>query len=175
MKDNGECWLDVVNFHGHECGGLAIGFRAALLAKNLLDIKDETADEDIVCLSETDACGVDAIQVLLKCTVGTGSMRIDYNGKSAFSFYNRSNNKSVRLISKNIPDCATKKEKLLKILTLADKDIFDIKPTRKPFPERAKIYQSVKCHKCGESTAENAVKIIDNKPYCIDCTIEGLL
>ena len=35
---------------------------------------DFSADEDVVCIAENDACGVDAIQVLLGCSVGKGNL-----------------------------------------------------------------------------------------------------
>ena len=36
QKEYLELWKGCVEFHGHECGGLAVGFRAALYAKELL-------------------------------------------------------------------------------------------------------------------------------------------
>ena len=61
MKD--KIWKKCVEFHGHECGGLTIGYKAALYAIELLEIKTEdglcvSEDEQIVCISENDACGV---------------------------------------------------------------------------------------------------------------------
>ena len=41
---NTELWDKCKAFHGHECGGLTIGYKAALYAIKLLDLKtDETA------------------------------------------------------------------------------------------------------------------------------------
>ena len=57
-------WERCVAFHGHSCGGLAIGYRAALYAASVLQLSF-SEDEQVVCISENDACGVDAIQVLL--------------------------------------------------------------------------------------------------------------
>lgn len=56
-------------FHGHECGGLTIGYKAALYAIRLLELTpgDEekysciSDDEQVVCIAENDACGIDAI------------------------------------------------------------------------------------------------------------------
>ena len=36
---NDKIWKKCVEFHGHECGGLTIGYKAALYAMELLDIK----------------------------------------------------------------------------------------------------------------------------------------
>ena len=58
-----QLWEKCVEFHGHECPGLAIGFRAFYVAKEKLNL-NFSKDEEIVCVTENDACGVDAIQVL---------------------------------------------------------------------------------------------------------------
>lgn len=69
---------------------------------------DFSADEDVVCITENDACGVDAIQVLLGCSVGKGNLLFHLRGKQAFSFYNRKTGKAVRLVlpphSGGVPD-----------------------------------------------------------------------
>ena len=54
-------WERCVAFHGHECGGLTIGYQAARYAKELLELTFSD-DEEVVCITENDACGVDAIQ-----------------------------------------------------------------------------------------------------------------
>ena len=64
MDEEKVLWKKCVDFHGHECGGLTIGYKAALYAIKLLNLKF-SGDEEVVCISENDACGVDAIQVLL--------------------------------------------------------------------------------------------------------------
>ena len=78
-------WQDCADFHGHECAGLTIGYKAALYAIELLNLQ-KAEDEEVVCVSENDACGVDAIQVILSCTVGKGNLLFHLTGKQAFSF-----------------------------------------------------------------------------------------
>lgn len=56
-------WEKCVAFHGHACGGLTIGYKAAQYAIKLLELTF-SEDEQVVCISENDACGVDAIQVM---------------------------------------------------------------------------------------------------------------
>ena len=51
---------EIINFHGHECPGLAIGYRMACSAMEALkSIRAE--DEELVAIVENDACGVDAL------------------------------------------------------------------------------------------------------------------
>lgn len=168
MEDN-ILWNKCVDFHGHACPGLAIGYKAAILAKEILQISDVNDDEDIVCVSETDACGVDAFQVIFKATVGSGSTRITYKGKNAFSVYDRQSGKSVRLVWKSDIVSDSKEEKMNKILNTSSDNLFLIKETKGDFPARAKIYKSYRCSICDEITAENAISNINGKFLCIDC------
>jgi len=61
-----------VEFHGHICPGLSIGYRAALAGMDRLN-EERAPDEEIVAIVETDACSADAVQVLTGCTFGKGS------------------------------------------------------------------------------------------------------
>ena len=56
-----------IDFHGHNCPGLTIGIRAAELARLKLAVH-KTANS--LCVTETDMCGVDAIQFLTGCSFG---------------------------------------------------------------------------------------------------------
>ena len=84
--DQKALWEKCVAFHGHECGGLTIGYKAALYAIDLLGLKFSD-DEQVVCITENDACGVDAVQVILGCSVGKGNLLFHMTGKQAFNFY----------------------------------------------------------------------------------------
>ena len=72
MMDEKKLWEKCAEFHGHVCGGLTIGYKAALYAIELLELTF-SEDERVVCVAENDACGVDAIQVVLGCSVGKGA------------------------------------------------------------------------------------------------------
>ncbi len=51
-----ELWEKAAAFHGHVCGGLTIGYKAALYAIELLG-RAFSEEEDVVCISENDAGG----------------------------------------------------------------------------------------------------------------------
>ena len=69
---NRELWDKCVGFHGHECPGLAIGFRACEAAVEKLGVSF-SKDEEVVCITENNACGVDAVQLITGCTFGKGN------------------------------------------------------------------------------------------------------
>lgn len=163
-----ELWEKCAAFHGHECGGLTIGYKAALYAIELLNLHFSD-DEQVVCITENDACGVDAIQVILGCSVGKGNLLFHLRGKQAFSFYNRTTGRSVRLVLKDRPQGMSRQESFAYYQSLAPRDMFTVKETTITLPESARLFQSIKCENCGETTAENMIRLENGKKLCLDC------
>lgn len=166
-----QLWDDCVKFHGHAFGGLASGYRAAEVAASILGFElGRTGDEDIVCVAENDACGVDSIQCLLSCTVGKGNMILRPRGKSAYSFFDRNTGKSVRLVLRPIDRESMTKEQIIGyIMNSPAESIFDIKDVGFQLPERARMFGSRTCECCGESAREDLVRFQDGKVVCLDC------
>jgi formylmethanofuran dehydrogenase subunit E len=167
-------WEKAVAFHGHICGGLTIGYKAALYVRRLLRV-EFSPDEEIVCVTENDACGVDAIQAMLGCSVGKGNLLFRLRGKQAFSFFNRATGASVRLILKeNLFDqsgCVSKDDRQKYLFATDPEKLFDQKKVPFTLPEPARIFRSVPCENCGEKTAENHIHLADGKKLCEDCFI----
>ena len=161
-------WQDCVNFHGHECGGLTIGYKAILYAIDLLKL-EFSDDEQVVCITENDACGVDAIQVMLGCSVGKGNLLFHICGKSAYSFYNRKTGKSVRLVLKAAPAGMTKEESFAYYQACKPEEIFTVKETTLPLPEKAQLFESYACDCCGERTGAKWIRAAGDKKLCLDC------
>ncbi|MDD3168892.1 MAG: FmdE family protein, partial [Eubacteriales bacterium] len=128
-----------------------------------------SADEEIVCVTENDACGVDGIQVLLGCSAGKGNLIFRIRGKQAFSFFNRSNGASVRLVLKQLPKMESREAKQNYILEAPLNEVFEIKKPGYPLPETARLFPSIDCELCGESTAEPYVRLENGKKVCMDC------
>ena len=166
-----QLWDACVAFHGHACGGLTIGYKAAVYAMELLGLT-HAEDEAVVCIAENDACGVDAIQVILGCTAGKGNLLFHLRGKQAFSFYNRTTGKSVRLVLRERPAGMTREESFQYLQSKEPEELFDVKETKIPLPEKARIFDSVICEKCHERTGSNWIRLVNGKKYCIDCCRE---
>ena len=167
MIDEKALWEKAADFHGHTCGGLTIGYKASLYAIRLLGIQF-SQDEELVCITENDACGVDAIQAILGCSVGKGNLLFHITGKQAFSFYNRKTGKSVRLVLRPRPSM-TREESFAYLQGKAPEELFDVKETRITLPERAHLFNSVPCSVCGEVTGEHFCRLVDGQPVCLDC------
>ena len=172
---SGETLQKLIGFHGHNCPGLTIGIRAAEYALN--EFKD-TDKSDLLCITETDMCGVDAIQFLTGCTFGKGNLlHVDY-GKAAFSFYDLNSGKAVRFLLR--PEAKRDKkgdkpdrEELQQLLM--DKpleEIFELTPVDGRAPRRARILESICCENCSEETMESRTRRFDGKTLCIPCFLK---
>lgn len=166
--ERAELWEMAAAFHGHKCGGLAIGWAASLLAMELLDVSGPAPDEEIVCVSENDACGVDAIQAILGCTAGKGNLLFRLRGKQAFSFFSRKSGRGFRLVLKELPPME-RGEKLAYMLAAEPRELFSATATSSGPPPRAMIFGSAKCSVCGEITAEPWLRVRDGNTVCLDC------
>lgn len=163
-------WKKCAEFHGHTCPGLASGYRATEVAMGKLGIPIERAkDEELVCISENEACGVDAIQCLLSCTAGKGNMIFRPAGKMAYTFFSRKSGKGVRLVMKPFDRSGDREAIMKKILTAPAEDIFDIKEPKVKIPEKARMFDSVQCDKCGEFCRDDKIRLQEGKKFCIDC------
>lgn len=187
---------ETIAFHGHSCPGLAIGIRVAEYVKNEFP---ETPPAALACITETDMCGVDAIQYLTGCTYGKGNLIHRDYGKTAFSFYDRENDKGIRLLLK--PESrgehygeltemmekngavALSEEELQKLhelrstienrlMTLPLEDIFSVEELPSKPPRPARILQSLTCEDCGEQTMESRTRRFAGQTLCIPCYLK---
>jgi formylmethanofuran dehydrogenase subunit E len=164
-------WEKCVEFHGHQCPGLAIGFRASEIAARELDEEmSALRDEEIVCVTENDACCVDAVQVLTGCTIGKGNLIYRPTGKMAFTFFCRTSGKNIRVVlkPKANPDIS-RQEWQEQLLGAPAEDLFWVKEPGYSLPERARLFSSVICEKCGESAPEHMMRLSEGKKVCLDC------
>lgn len=161
-------WQKCVAFHTHACGGLTIGYKASLYAIELLSLTP-SGEEDTVCIAENDACGVDAIQVILGCSVGKGNLLFHLRGKQAFSFYHRKTGDSVRLVLKPNPKQMSRQEAFAYYQAQDPVDLFEVKQTTIPLPEKARLFGSCRCDRCGEETGLNWIRLAGDQKLCLDC------
>ncbi|OPX72325.1 MAG: FmdE, Molybdenum formylmethanofuran dehydrogenase operon [Methanoregulaceae archaeon PtaB.Bin108] len=185
---------EVVKFHGHFCGGITLGYIAAKIAiRELRAGRDE--DEQLVAIVENDACGLDAIQMVSGCTIGKGNLILRNHGKHVYTFINRVTNDAVRISSKGwpqdeSPDLKILREKvwagtanpdeillkrkledehIARMLSEPPEKYFDVKHVKAEIPGKARIFNSVKCAKCGEMVAESRARVQDGGIVCIPC------
>jgi formylmethanofuran dehydrogenase subunit E len=163
---------EIIQFHGHECPGLAIGYKMATAAMERLESL-RAEDEELVAIVENDACGVDALQCVTGCTFGKGNLRFHDYGKQVYTIYSRSSRLGVRVLfhGKGIPEGlhANRSAFANWILSAANDSILSVTPISISEPEPARIRKSIPCAFCGESVMESRIRQLHEKPACIPC------
>ena len=183
-----------VAFHGHWCPGLSTGIRVAAWAMQNMGT---AADEEIVAVTETDMCAVDAIQALVGCTFGKGNLIFRDRGKVAFSFFRRSDGKKARLVQKLREDDLSrrmkqirqelealpkdrqaeleekaellKKERIQQILSLPFEELFLVGEPLCDMPHTARRLPTIICDECGEGVMSTRIRKVNGRNLCIDC------
>lgn len=184
---------NAIDFHGHSCPGLAIGYRVSLRA--LMEFSDRSKDEELVAVVENNSCTVDAIQVLTGCTFGKGNLIFNDYGKQVYTFIKRLSGKGIRISvnwrkpletdeekriweryikgerSQSIMKFVHNKKasKIRHILNADEKDIMTIKKFKGKVPPEAEIYQNTKCEICNEQMMEPRARLKEGKIVCIPC------
>ncbi len=188
-------WEKAVEFHGHVCPGLAIGYRVAEIAlKHLKEMR--SPDEELLAIVENDACGVDAVMVMTGCTLGKGNLIFRDLGKQVYTFGSRSSNRALRisvdgakvhrsesqkdeLRSKVFSGTATKVEKaqfdlarnqrIEQILHMPEEEFCKVEQIDFQLPTKALLFPSVQCARCGEYVMEPRARVRDGQFVCLDC------
>jgi len=198
MKDEkillSEDFKRCVEFHGHICPGLAIGFRAARILMERLNAC-RAVDEELLAIVESDACGDDAIQVMTGCTFGKGNLIFRNYGKHAFTLVDRKGGRALRVsyrptIFKADPEYLAlsdqvqtdeaspiqlerfrqlRVERAKKILGAESEVLFKIEEISPDIPPKAVIVESGTCNFCGELTKMDLLRKINGKKICIPC------
>ncbi|HMK48623.1 MAG TPA: FmdE family protein [Thermodesulfovibrionales bacterium] len=184
---------DVVEFHGHACPGLALGFRVSMYV--LKKLGNRAQDEELIALVENNSCAVDAVQVLTGCTFGKGNLIFRDYGKHVYTFMKRPSGEGIRLsVDWKSPEetdeekrvwerymkgdysdevmkivHSRKARKIGFILNAVDEDLFSVREGAMTLPEEARIYPSVVCAGCNEKVMEPRARIKHGKVVCIPC------
>jgi formylmethanofuran dehydrogenase subunit E len=189
----------IVEFHGHLCPGLLIGYRASKAGLARLGI-ERARDEELVAVVENDACGVDAVQYLTGATFGKGNLVFKDLGKHAFSFFSRDRGTSVRVvlrpeaidderrskIKRQLSEASTPQERataeeqlraareraIESLLAKPDDELFWFKETQGELPAPARVLPAIICDRCGEGVMESRVAMRQGECLCLTCAAE---
>lgn len=182
---------DAIQFHGHLCPGLALGYRVAKAALRELDA-ERPHDEELAAVVENDSCAADAIQYITGCTFGKGNLLFRDLGKHVYTFYNRRTGKGIRIsedfrgfendarypelkkrqeagedVTRDLQQF--KQEKVAAILKADDTEFLKIEAVTNAPPSLARVRSSVRCAECGERFMESRGRIKNGKIVCMSC------
>ncbi|MEM1635191.1 MAG: FmdE family protein [Thermosphaera sp.] len=163
----------------------------------------ETINEEILAVVETNNCFADGVQVATGCTFGNNSLIYLDLGKNAVTLVKRGSRRGVRVyidsdrIKKDIPVEARElfhrvvverkgtreeaerlnkvwREIGLKMIDLPEGmfDVMEVEITEEL--ERAPVFESVRCSKCGELAMSTRIVYVGDKPFCKSCANAGV-
>lgn len=118
-----ELFDKAVEYHGHVCGGITIGYRAVLYAGDLLDLYLDGSD-NVECISECNTCPADAIRALLNCTEDNGRLTINATGNMVFTFKDLTEGQTLKLTLKKPDRVLAKDEMQVYYRMCPDEDLF---------------------------------------------------
>lgn len=182
---------EVIQFHGHLCPGLALGYRVAKAALRELGT-ERPHDEELVAIVENDSCAADAIQFVTGCTFGKGNFIFRDFGKHVYTVFSRARGKGVRISEDfrgfendqrfsdikrrqkagedvGVERQAYMMEKAAAILKAEEKDLLIIQPVTSLPPAEAKVRSSLRCAVCGEKFMESRGRVKKGEIVCIPC------
>lgn len=188
-QDFQEC----IDFHGHVCPGLAIGYAAVKAASKVMPL-GASEDEELVAIAENDSCSVDAVQKLLSCTFGKGNLIFRDWGKQVFTFFDRTTSRGVRVSFKGpLPGGDERhalkmkidsgfadesdmrrwhelRENAVRALVETPDSFFDVREVRIETPQKAFIVDTKACEKCGEPTRVDRMTEEQGRCLCKECS-----
>jgi len=78
-------WEQVIDFHGHTCPEIALGYRVAQIAIRELGIRP-APDSELLVRADTHSCALDAFQVLNHVTYGRGNLTVNEKKSHVYHF-----------------------------------------------------------------------------------------
>lgn len=183
-----------IDFHGHTCMGVTIGYLAAKICLERLKV-ERSIDEELITIVENDACCCDAIQVLTGCTFGKGNFFYKDYGKMAFTFGSRATGEGIRLVlrqeifeipereqelaelihtGKSSPDERNEYEQLYEsrgeeLFNRGAEAFFSIEEIDLGSPPMAPRAPSKPCDTCHEMVMETKLEDVEGKHICRAC------
>lgn len=102
--------------------------------------------------------------------MGKGNLLLKPRGKQAFTFYRRGEPEGVRIcwIAPR-SDGLSREERIERCLYAAPEGLYRVSRVAVPAPSEARVSPSLACAACGELTAEPMVRLLEGRPYCLDC------
>lgn len=189
-------WEKVIAFHGHPCCLLAVGYRAAKLALDLLTV-DFASRHRLIAVVENRTCAADAVQILTGCTFGKSNFLYRNYGKYVFTFglatapeawrislkpgvLEREGKDFVMLMEKVANQMATESEEsefyrrqgpLMEYILKGPADeLFKIEKVPGPLVRPYLSLELVRCGRCGEEVTKAYVRVREGQLICGGCS-----
>lgn len=165
------------DFHGHICGGIAIGTKLAMYGIKLMNMELNKKNKNLIIFLEIDRCMSDAVQAVTGCSMGKRSLKQMYYGKFATTFYNMDTGEALRIsdadANKKYKNKETKEEMIERFEKTSSEKLFKVERVKVKINESeipGTPHTSVFCSVCNEKVTDDRHKIKGGKPICISCS-----
>lgn len=169
-----EYFMEKANaFHGHVCGGIALGIRTSLAAMKALGLDPHQKHKNIIVYTEVDRCMTDAIMVVTGCSPGRRSLKLVDYGRFAMTMINLDTGKALRGTIKMEHRRDEPIEDMLKrIAATSDEDLINLQEVKVDIPENdlpGKPRRTAVCSVCGERIMDGRDCLFEGKTLCRGC------
>jgi|WetSurMetagenome_2_1015567.scaffolds.fasta_scaffold00334_5 formylmethanofuran dehydrogenase subunit E len=171
---------EAARFHGHRCGGLALGYRMAVVAMQRLNVT-RAENGNLVAIVESASCCADAIQCVTGCTCGKGNVVFKNYGKLALTLFSRTAHKAVRVAPFPLEDKRKKRKRgeprkslggwINWTLTAVAEEVLSIEEVSIDEPVYRRRIEAVTCLSCGELVSKPHTRLKNGKRVCLSCLI----
>lgn len=169
-----------VKFHGHLCGGIAIGTKLAMYGLKLMDMELNKKNKNLIVFLEIDRCMSDAVQSVTGCTLGKRSLKQMYYGKFATTFYDMDTKRAIRVsdadANKKAKTEETTDELVERFINTPPEELFKVEEVKVDLKEGempGKPHTSTFCSVCDEKVTDGRHKVRGGKPVCVSCAEES--
>ena len=179
-KDYDEQLAKSVEFHGHLCGGIAIGTKLAMYGLELLGMELNRRHKNLIVFLEIDRCMSDAVQSVTGCSMGKRTLKQMYYGKFAATFYNQDTGEALRIAdadaNRKDKGAETKEEMIARFRRTPPEELFKVDRVKIELSKSdmpGKPYTTTFCSVCGEKVSDGRHVLRGGKPLCISCAEES--
>ncbi len=157
---------DCVRFHGHMCGGIAIGFAMSRFAMEQLGAQP---GERLYCRAEFQNCMTDAVQCVTGCTAGKGNLEVYPIGKRALTLVRADTGRGVRVTADiEFPEGISREESAALVLAADPASFCRAAEATLKIPQKEQS-GFVRCAVCGEEFSKSCARQVGGQLYCPDC------
>lgn len=89
-------WEQVIDFHGHTCPEIALGYRVAQIAMRVLGIRP-ALNSELSVVADTHSCALDAFQILNQVTYGRGNLQVNEKMSHTYHFQYSGTSEGVQI------------------------------------------------------------------------------
>jgi iron complex transport system ATP-binding protein len=174
LMNNYEYYLKKTgDYHGHVCGGIALGTRLTLAAMKALGLDPRVKNKNLIVYTEIDRCMTDAVQVITGCSLGHRSLKpVDY-GKFAATFVNTETGRALRALIRESFDSNRPIEELSRILDqMPDDEVVILQEVQVTIPEAdlpGPPRNKTACSLCGERIMDGREVYRNGNAVCRSC------